>query len=210
MVQAGLSTFDHAFCPRCQQVITKTRQVTFAPGSPSPGLDSPANKHGYAEVTWPPRPYSTPLPEVVLGQRNLPLGGSLSSGTGTLHRQRRMGIFSRLINSPQPPKSPRLTKSVASGDSQGGSTLPKYLSFCFSLSGEYLLIWKKDGQSLVRVEVESRGSRLLDLTDMLVATDEVIAITIRYVAEGNDWICVLLSQNRVRCLTYLLAKIVNH
>jgi hypothetical protein len=203
----GLSTFDHAFCPRCQQVITKSRQITFASIVPSPGLDSPATQHEYAEVTWPPRSYSTPLPEVVLGQTNLPPTGSLSSGTGILHKQKHMGIFSRLISLTQPPKLPQPTRSIVSGDSQGGSTLPKYLSFCFSLVGENLLIWKKDGQSLVRIEVESRGSRLLDLRDMLTANDEVTAITIRYVAEGNDWICILLSRNRVCCLTYLPAKL---
>jgi hypothetical protein len=128
---------------------------------------------------------------------NPPLSGRISSSTGTLHKPKRMGIFSRLISSPQPLQSPRLAKSVASADSQSGSKLPSYLSFCFSLSGENLLIWKKDGQALVRIEVESRGSRLLDLTDILPAPDEVTAITIRYVAEGNDWICMLLSHNRV-------------
>jgi hypothetical protein len=82
--------------------------------------------------------------------------------------------------------------------SENTGSFPKYLSFCFSLSGTNILIWKKDGQALVRIEVESRRSRLLDLKDMIPTSDEANTVTIRYVAEGNDWISVLMSHNRVQ------------
>jgi hypothetical protein len=50
---------------------------------------------------------------------------------------------------------------------------------------------------LFRIEAESRESRLLDFADMLPDSDEARTVNIRYVAEGNDWICVLISHNRV-------------
>jgi hypothetical protein len=130
-------------------------------------------------------------------------GGSIA--TTNLSGTKRLGFFSQFISSSAAPKkqaaiktkkAPRPTKSLTSLEN-AGSTLPKVLSFCFSLSGKNLILWKKDSQALVRIEVESRGSRLLDLTDMLPASDEVRAVNIRNVAEGNDWISVLISFNRV-------------
>jgi hypothetical protein len=177
---------DHALCPQCLQVITRSRQIAATSTIASPGA-----------APWHFRPQSPPLPEVVPAQ----IDPSIRTGTistTALSRAKR-GLLSHFF-SPSPAtktqKASRSTKSVTSADSPV-STLPRYLSFCFSLSGKSLILWKKDSQALIRIETESRGSRLLDLADILPASDEVGTVNIRYVAEGNDWICVLISYNRV-------------
>jgi hypothetical protein len=88
-------------------------------------------------------------------------------------------------------------KSTYSQDSSG-SSLPKFLSFGFALSGKDLLIWKKDSQSMVRVELENNGGRLLNLGALLPgggAAEGDLAINIRYVAEGSEWIAAIVSHN---------------
>lgn len=165
-------------------------------GSPSPGFHIPESRVHFTEASWHLRPCST-QPEVVTLQAN-PSTQERAPST-TLSRPKRLGFFSRLgISSPaiETHKVSHHARSIASPGSQG-STLPKYLSFCFSLSGKDLIIWKKDSQALVHIELESQGSRLLDLRDILPAADEVSSVSIRYVAQGTDWICLLLSQNRV-------------
>jgi hypothetical protein len=179
---------DHAFCPQCHEGITRTRQIAVTSGISSPG-----------EAPWFFRPQSPPLPEVVPPQ----IDPSVRRGgtpTTTLSGSK-WGLLSQFISSSPATKKQKPSRSSMSATSLDGpgSTLPRHLSFCFSLSGKNLILWKKDSQALVRIEVESRGSRLLDLAHMLPASDEVRTVNIRYVAEGNDWICVLISYNRVWC-----------
>jgi len=180
--------FDHALCPQCRSVITRTRQITSISGTPTDHHDIPLDRIGSGVAPW---QYS-PLPEVIPIPPDPP-GGNTS--VRTLSRSKLLGIF-RVQTAPKPPKVPKPATSVASSDNQV-STLPRSLSFCFSLSGKNLILWKKDSPTLVHIEVESRGSRLLDLTDMLPASDEVRVVNIRNVVEGNDWICALISHNRV-------------
>jgi hypothetical protein len=65
------------------------------------------------------------------------------------------------------------------------------------MSGKNLLVWKKDSRSLVRIEIESAGSRLIDVTDMLPRSGEAQTVNIRCVAEGDDWIAMVVSYNQV-------------
>ena len=65
------------------------------------------------------------------------------------------------------------------------------------MSGKNLLLWKKDTRSLVRIELESYSSRLIDVTNMLPQSDEGQTGNIRCVAEGNDWIAIVMSHSRV-------------
>jgi hypothetical protein len=190
--------FDHATCPKCQHVITRTRQVA----TPKLGL---ANRVGSNEEFWPLQPSIPPLPEVVPIHIDPPgRGGSISTpevkskGLGFFwhHAKRQGSVPSKTDIATQKEKSPRTAKSIPSLKNAGG-TLPSQLSFCFSLSGNNLILWKKDSLALVRIEIESRGSRLLDLTDMLPASNESRAVNIRHVAEGSDWICAIISHNRV-------------
>ena len=174
---------DHTVCPQCHQVITKARQTAVTSSIPSLG-----------EAPWPFRSQSPPLPEVVPPQIDPSIRKGISRS-----KWRLLSPFISSSPATKTQKPSRPTKSVTSLDSPG-STLPRYLSFCFSLSGKNLILWKKDSQTLVHIEAESRGSRLLDLADMLPASDEVRTVNIRYVAEGNDWICVLISHNGVWCL----------
>lgn len=191
--QAGFSTLNHALCPQCRFAITRTRQIMSTSGTPTPGLDAPVDMLDSGEV---PRQYSR-LPEVNPIQTD-PSGPGGNISALTLSRSKLRRIF-KMQTAPKPPKAPKPAKSVASSDNQG-STLPRFLSFCFSFSGKSLILWKKDSPALVRVEVESRGSRLLDLTAMLPVSDEVRAVNIRNVVEGNDWICALISHNQVCCI----------
>jgi hypothetical protein len=208
-----LSTLDHASCPQCQQVITRARQIV----RPTPGLDVCLSKIDSSEGQWPLRPPIPPLPEVVPIQ-NEPSGREGSIWTSDL-KSKRLGFFSHFTKG-SAKKGPVVSKTDTTVKREGtprpvqsitplgtsGGTLPRYLSFCFSLSGKNLILWKKDSQALVRIEVESSGSRLLDLTDMLPASNEARAVNIRYVAEGNDWICALITHNRV-CFLYKVARI---
>ncbi|KAH8671348.1 hypothetical protein BX600DRAFT_246753 [Xylariales sp. PMI_506] len=86
-------------------------------------------------------------------------------------------------------------KSIISQES-GGTSLPKFLSFSFSLTGKNLLMWKKDSESLVRAELEVNGGRLINLGALLPSgTDGDKSVNIRFVVEGDEWIAAVLSHN---------------
>lgn len=100
-------------------------------------------------------------------------------------------------------------KSTYSHDSTG-STLPKFLSFTFSLTGKNLLIWKKSSEAIVRVELESNGGgRLINLGALLPGGVGGVGgvngvggvgggdkcVNIRFVVEGHEWIAAILSHN---------------
>lgn len=69
--------------------------------------------------------------------------------------------------------------------------------FSFSMTGRNLLLWKKDGPCLVRLELESFGGRQINTTTMLPKFDEPHKGNIRFAVEGNDWIAIVLNHNRV-------------
>ncbi|KAI5922068.1 hypothetical protein F4810DRAFT_721593 [Camillea tinctor] len=115
---------------------------------------------------------------------------------------KRTGFCSRkwLGSKPKPSRKDSKPKSTYSQDSNGEPTLPQFLSFGFSHTGKNLLIWKKDGEALVRIEVEADGGRLLDLREMLPLSegegDAVdILVNLRFAAEGDEWIAAIISYN---------------
>ncbi|KAI1271067.1 hypothetical protein F5Y07DRAFT_393048 [Xylaria sp. FL0933] len=58
---------------------------------------------------------------------------------------------------------PRSTYAQESND----AGLPKFMSFTFALTGRALLVWKKDGDILVRIELEASVLRSVDLGALL-------------------------------------------
>ncbi|KAK3941892.1 hypothetical protein QBC46DRAFT_310306 [Diplogelasinospora grovesii] len=94
----------------------------------------------------------------------------------------------------------------APGGSGGG--LPKVLSFVFSANGQNLLLWKKESQSLVRIELATDGARPIDLAARLPPDHrgDGKSVNIRYVAEGAEVIAVILSHNRTLMLVLLHAS----
>ncbi|OXV05766.1 hypothetical protein Egran_06465, partial [Elaphomyces granulatus] len=137
-------------------------------------------------------PYSPPPPELVSPGADLVDSNTLiPSG-----KPSKFGFLARWKGSaPAPSRSTRSTKSSTSQDGHG-STLPRYLMFSFSMTGRNLLLWKKDGHCLVRFELESSGGRQIDTTSMLPKFDEPHKGNIRFAAEGNDWIAIVLNHNR--------------
>ncbi|KAI0407616.1 hypothetical protein F4802DRAFT_620530 [Xylaria palmicola] len=87
------------------------------------------------------------------------------------------------------------TKSTYSQESND-SGLPKFMSFTFALTGKALLMWKKDGDTLVRMELEAPVHHCINLGDLLpggAAADR--SISLRYVVEGNEWVSAIVAHN---------------
>lgn len=151
------------------------------------------NRPVLSDVPLECRPDSPPLPEAVPSPSDRPT----TSGRSIFRKSSKARFLSRWISPSSPkPSSSRSTRSSESRDPLG-SPLPRYMSFTFSMSGRNLLLWKKDSRSFVRVELESYGSRLIDTAAMLPPSAEAQAVNIRYAAEGNDWIAIVMSLNQV-------------
>ncbi|KAI1336877.1 hypothetical protein F5Y15DRAFT_418445 [Xylariaceae sp. FL0016] len=118
---------------------------------------------------------------------------STPSRLSTTPDPKRSGLFNFKWSKSKPSRKdtrPTSTLSQSSGD----AVLPKFLSFCFSLTGENLLIWRKDAESLVRVEIKSNEGRLINLGRLLpLEGDGDRSVSIRFVAEGSEWLSVIVS-----------------
>ena len=169
-------------CPRCpgRQGFQKARHVS----------SSPSTKFATtAEIVplSPPslRSSSPQLPEVV------PRPPSITSTTARTHR----------INSPR--SLFRFKKTSIASSSSGlskeipGNPLPSALSFCFCASGRNLLIWKKDGDSIISINIESRRSRSLSLLKSIAPSEEDKRVRVKLVAGGNDWIAAVMTHKQV-------------
>ena len=172
-------------CPRCpgRQWFRKARQVS-----------SPSTKFAKTTEIVPssPPPFrnnSPPLPEIVPTRP--------PSITSTTTRTQ------RITNSI--PRSLYLFKktSIASSSSGlskeiPGNPLPNALSFCFCASGRNLLVWKKDGDSIISINIESRWSRSLSLLKSIAASEEDKRVRVKLVAGGNDCIAAVMTHKQVR------------
>ncbi|KAH8892811.1 hypothetical protein GQ53DRAFT_822325 [Thozetella sp. PMI_491] len=156
------------------------------------------------------RPYSPALPEVVQRPEDfgperalVPKAPSIFSG-----RNPRFPLFRRSGTS-EKPANWRQSTSSASGDSTELS-LPKLLCFSFSTNGENLLLWKKESECLVRIELASSGGRQIDLTGLLSGNGLGGSLGIRYAAEGDTVIVVVATYNRNLVLGLLDASGLPH
>jgi hypothetical protein len=97
-----------------------------------------------------------------------------------------------------PPKS---TYSQESNDSE----LPKFMAFAFALTGNALLVWKKDSEALVRIELETSVHRYINLGEMLPGKPNMDRMaSIRFAVEGSEWISAIVAHTvanqRVSCI----------
>ena len=172
-------------CPRCpgRQGFQKARQVS---SSPSPKFARTAE---IIPSSPPPlRPTSPQLPEVVPTRP--------PSITSTTTRTQR-------ITNSIPTSLFRFKKTSIASSSGGlskeiqGNPLPSALSFCFCASGRNLLIWKKDGDSIISINIESRRSRSLSLLKSIAASEEDKRVRVKLAAGGNDWIAAVMTHKQV-------------
>jgi len=97
-----------------------------------------------------------------------------------------------------PPKS---TYSQESNDSE----LPKFMAFTFALTGNAVLVWKKDSEALVRIELETSVHRYINLGEMLPGKRDMDrTVSIRFAVEGSEWISAIaahtVANQRVSCI----------
>jgi hypothetical protein len=59
-----------------------------------------------------------------------------------------------------------------------------------------LLLWKKDGEALVRMELEASTQQSISLGELLPGGTEIDqSLNIIFVAEGGDWISAIMAHN---------------
>jgi hypothetical protein len=75
--------------------------------------------------------------------------------------------------------------------------LPSSLTFCFSSSGHNLVLWRKDRSSIIRINVTNQESNRLSLADIMSSTEMDHNVNIRLLAEGHEWLAVVLHANQV-------------
>lgn len=181
----GLIVLEHLnHCPRCpgRQEFRKARQVSSSPST---------NFANTAEIVPSSQPLfrssSPPLPEVVPTRP--------PSITSTTTRTQR-------ITNSIPTSLFRFKKTSIASSSGGlskeiqGNPLPSALSFCFCASGRNLLIWKKDGDSIISINIESRRSRSLSLLKSIAASEEDKRVRVKLAAGGNDWIAAVMTHKQ--------------
>lgn len=144
-----------------------------------------------------------PLPEVYIGPDGTsPLGSKSPLKSPSMwNKPSRWGKWMPSVKESSKDKPPKTPVKARGGPGPAEtSTLPRYMYFNFSLTGENLLLWKKDSQEIVRIEVQTSGGRVLDLARLLPgAADESVgppAVNVRFAAEGNEWIVAVLTQHR--------------
>ncbi|KAI8633817.1 hypothetical protein F5Y19DRAFT_471071 [Xylariaceae sp. FL1651] len=115
----------------------------------------------------------------------------------TAPEQKRNGLFNLKWpgSKSKPDHKKAQPKSMYSQDSNE-SGLPKFMSFVFSLTGRTLLVWKKDSESLARIELEATGHRSISLGELLPGgTDIDRLVSIRFAVEGSEWISAIVTHN---------------
>ncbi|KAI0811953.1 hypothetical protein GGR55DRAFT_688037 [Xylaria sp. FL0064] len=89
---------------------------------------------------------------------------------------------------------PRSTYSQESNN----AGLPKFMSFAFALTGGALLVWKKDGNMLVRIELEAPVQRSIDLGELLPGgtdIDRSASIRVYPLDDHTEPRCLAISPN---------------
>ena len=107
-----------------------------------------------------------------------------TSGRGTFLSPNRRNILGILL--PRGPSRPPQPKP-----------LPTSLSFLFSATGHTLLLWRRNGHSLVRINMQSHKSRSFPLLNAIPRTDGDREVNVKLVAEGHGRIAVILYQRQV-------------
>lgn len=188
----GLIVLEHPnLCPRCpgRQVFQKARQVSLPPSTQLTKI---------AEIvsSSPPsfRSDSPPLPEVVPSRP--PSITSTTSRTQRITNSIPTSLF-RFKRTSIASSSSGLSKEIQ------GNHLPSALSFCFCASGRNLLIWKKDGDSIVSINIESRRSHSLSLLKSIAPLEEDKRVRVKLVAGGNDWIAAVMTHKQRHLLLVL-------
>lgn len=75
--------------------------------------------------------------------------------------------------------------------------LPTSLSLLFSATGRTLLLWRRNGHSLVRMDIESYKTQSLPLLNAVLRTGGDREVNIKLVAEGHGRIAVILYHRQV-------------
>jgi hypothetical protein len=88
-------------------------------------------------------------------------------------------------------------KSSKSRPSPTATPLPRFVSYCFTASRESLLLWKRNGQSIVNVNVSTHDAKSFDLTNAIPTMETDKSLSIRLVAAGSRWICVVVLRKQV-------------
>jgi hypothetical protein len=76
-------------------------------------------------------------------------------------------------------------------------SLPNTLSFAFSSAGQNLVLWRKNGHSLIHIKIASWESKMLPLRHALPTQDPDRGVNIKLVAEGDGWISAIIYHKRV-------------
>jgi hypothetical protein len=79
----------------------------------------------------------------------------------------------------------------------GRVPLPNSLAFVFSASGRNLLLWRKNGHSLIHIKISSWESKSLPMKLALPSEETDHGINIKLVAEGDGWISAVLYHKQV-------------
>ncbi|TGJ88701.1 hypothetical protein E0Z10_g123 [Xylaria hypoxylon] len=111
--------------------------------------------------------------------------------------QKRNGLFN--IKWPgskmKPERKNTQPRSMYSQESNE-SGLPKFMSFTFALTGRTLLLWKKDGETLVRIGLEAPVHQSIGLDELLPGGAIIDrSASIRFAVEGSEWISAIVAHN---------------
>ncbi|KAI3317990.1 hypothetical protein HD806DRAFT_526645 [Xylariaceae sp. AK1471] len=113
-------------------------------------------------------------------------------------QQKRNGLFNLKWPGSKPKLDRKKTTQPKSTYSQESNDagLPNYMSFAFALTGRAVLVWKKDSDALVRMELETPTHRSIGLGELLPGgTDMDRVVSIRFVVEGSEWISAIVAHN---------------
>jgi hypothetical protein len=83
--------------------------------------------------------------------------------------------------------------------------LPDSIAFVFSSSGHNLVLWRKDGDSLIHIKIASWESKSLQLKHTLPYEETNHGINVKLVAEGDGWISAVIYHKKVRSSPKCLA-----
>ncbi|KAI0974012.1 hypothetical protein F4678DRAFT_394665 [Xylaria arbuscula] len=220
-IPTGLSDFEHSssLCPACGQLATKARQIPSRFDSPWQAISNQQHAPHYIQTSTESvfqhssqsvdtsslirNPPSPTLPEPIASLSiidshldSFRFATPSQSSTTSLDLKRN-GIFNikwpgSKFKSDRKKPQPKSTYSQESNDSE----LPKFMSFIFALSGVALLVWKKDGSTLVRMELEVPAHRSINICELFPgAADIDHSASIRFAVEGRDWISAVVAHN---------------
>jgi hypothetical protein len=121
---------------------------------------------------------------------------SISSGNSSFQEstktsQAANGIFG--LRWGRSSKAPKKTSTKT----RATALLPDSLQFCFSNCAKHLLVWRRNGDSIVRICAHDRQSRLLSLTNSIPNGEMDRSVNIKLVEEGEGWISVILLNKQV-------------